>query len=86
MSNQPCFQRKTDEELKRVREVFEMVEDPEDWKNPINKVIDAPDEKLQKEIEEAVIFYTASIPDFRPMRNGKVRVVAEGYYLATAGE
>lgn len=70
--------KRTQKELDRL---FGLVCDPNDWKAPINALIDPDDEDG---VEEAIIHFTATIPDFVP-EGDKVRVTAEGYRMGPAG-
>jgi len=68
-----------------LKEAFEMVQDPTNWKNPIDAAIPA---YMKDAVEEAVIFYAGCRPTFeevnkrarRSMR--RLRVKAVGYYAA----
>jgi hypothetical protein len=68
-----------------LREAFEMVEDPANWKNPIDAAIPA---YMRDCVEEAVVFFAGCRPTFeavnpkarRSMRRLRVRAV--GYYAA----
>ncbi len=71
-----------EQELETHTKHFEMVEDAENWKNPIDKIIDTPDDEVEKKIFNAVIYFTGSVPRFTALPNGKTRVTAQGYYMA----
>jgi hypothetical protein len=68
-----------------LREAFEMVEDPTNWKNPIDAAIPA---YMHDAVEQAVIFYAGCHPTFtevnpRARRSvRRLRVQAVGYYMA----
>lgn len=66
-----------DAERKRV---FEMVQDKQHWKNPIRCTLDSLSEADEKLLHDAVVFYTGSVPTIVRQRNGKVKVLAAGYY------
>ncbi len=71
-------------ENKRIKlaAVFDEVKNQKHWKLPINKVISTPSTERRALIEEAVIYFTGSVPSFTAIRGGKVRVQADGYYAA----
>jgi len=63
---------------------FELVVPRDNWKNPINAIVDLRDRDLYM-IREAVIFFTGSVPQFIPCLGAKMpkcryRVIAAGYY------
>lgn len=59
---------------------FDRVCDQKDWKLPINKTIDEPNEVEEIVLREAVIFFTGSVPTFTIISRGRVNVRALGYY------
>ena len=63
---------------------FNKVENPKDWRAPINKTIEA-DDGLLDVICEAVIFFTGTVPEFKLLKNGKYRVTAIGYRNGPCG-
>lgn len=65
-------------------DAFDSVKDSKDWKNPINKVLDNPTPKYLNLIDRAVIHFTGDGITVTPLKGGKVRVNAPGYY-ATIG-
>lgn len=69
-------QERTQDEL---REAFNLVADPADWKNPVDAVI--PGDTDRSLIIDAVIHFTASVPVFETLPDGRLRVAAAGYYL-----
>lgn len=71
----------TSEELNKA---FNRVANSKNWKNRINRVVEIKDDEERDLISEAIIHFTGSCPDFIEQSNGKVRVVANGYY-ATIG-
>jgi cell division FtsZ-interacting protein ZapD len=66
-----------DAERKRV---FELVQNKEHWKNPIDATLDELSEADEKLLYDAVPFYTGSVPTITRYKNGRVRVRAAGYY------
>jgi hypothetical protein len=72
-------------EQKKYGPLFSMVQDPTNWKNPIDALID-PEVLMamgatKTDLVKAITFYTGSIPTIT--RNGKMlRVTAIGYYMA----
>ena len=65
-----------------LKEYFEKVQNPNDWKAPINALVDPAD---VDGVTEAVIFYTGTIPEYK--RSGKqVRVTAVGYRMGPCGD
>ncbi len=63
---------------------FEMVEDKEHWKNPIDAVIAVTDFQA---VADAVEFYTATkLWIAEDLGNGTYRVVADGYQAGPAGD
>jgi hypothetical protein len=68
---------------KAMQDAFNLVCNPADWRAPIyDAVIDAADEDR---VREAVIYFTATVPTFSPMKGGKLRVNAVGYRNGPAG-
>jgi hypothetical protein len=73
-----------DETVARLKPAFDLVKNPEHWKDAINTVV--TEEQIasvggRETIEEAVIFYTGSIPEFSKSRKkGTFRVRALGYW------
>lgn len=70
----------------RLCDLFNTVADPDNWKNPIDAVIDLDpaDEELLK---RAVVFFTGSVATIERDPFGRdngieARVVADGYYNA----
>lgn len=69
-----------------LRQAFERVSHPNNWKLGINRVVDLNNWEMEL-ISEAVIFFTGSAPEFFPMvgatfPKNRYRVVAAGYYAA----
>lgn len=68
----------------RLRDLFNVVASPENWKFRIDTVIDL-DPADRDAMREAVIFFTGSVPTFSYTGNGiECAVKAAGYY-ATIG-
>ena len=44
-----------------LRQAFELVQNREHWKNPVNAVINECDKEI---VQEAVIYFTATVPTF----------------------
>jgi hypothetical protein len=65
--------------VEQMDKAFKLVQNKEHWKNPINAVIAAKDRDV---VDEAIIYYTGSVGAFTPMKGGKLRVRADGYYIA----
>lgn len=65
-----------------IREkAFDMVKDPNNWKNPIRAVVKA-DKKMQELIKDAIEFYCGSPCLITEKRDGEyVMVQAPGYYV-----
>lgn len=73
------YMKYTDFEL---RQAFELVQNREHWKNPVNAVINECDKEI---VQEAVIYFTATVPTFTQLADGKLRVQAAGYWAGPAG-
>lgn len=60
---------------------FDKVKNPQNWKLPIDSVCEMKD---IADIKEAIIFFTGSVPTFKPCAHltGKYTVKAAGYYAA----
>jgi hypothetical protein len=85
----------TEKQIERLREVFTLVQDQSNWKNPIDSVIPSGP-ATPFEIHDAVIFFTGSVPTIEHctmygyahptalvrVRIPALRVTAIGYYLA----
>lgn len=68
---------------KTPKERFDLVADPDDWRNSIDAVIDVND---FCDIDDAVIFYTSTELELvEHLPNGKCRVTAVGYRSGPAG-
>lgn len=68
----------------QLHAAFTLVQNKTNWKNPINATIENPGEEQVACIEEAVIHFTGSIASVNALKNGKIRVRAEGYYAMEA--
>lgn len=63
----------------RLNEVFDLVKDPSDWKNPIEARV--PKTKATSaEIQTAVSWFTSSLAEVAD-RGDHWQVYAEGYYM-----
>jgi hypothetical protein len=58
---------------------FDMVKNPENWKNPINAIV--PESADITLITEAIRFFTGSVSKVEPMGDNSVKITALGYYL-----
>jgi len=65
--------------IRTLREVFSQVQDRSNWKLPVHAIIDSKDRLV---VDEAIVFFTGSVPTFREFSNGRLAVKAEGYYSA----
>jgi hypothetical protein len=61
-----------------LKEAFNKVANKENWKLPIDAIIHESEMEI---VEEAVIFFTGSIPSLFDAPEDKVRVVSKGYYF-----
>lgn len=61
---------------------FEKVAPKENWKLPIDAEVDVAGDFEIYVLKQAVIFFTACVPDVRRIGPGRCRVVAAGYYAA----
>lgn len=67
---------------KDLEKAFDLVKDPEDWRNPIYACI----ESEQKEaVREAIIHFTATEPNFTHVNSSHCIVQADGYRNGPAG-
>lgn len=64
------------------RKAFDLVCDKANWKNPIAAEVVLEDDRAAYILKQAVIFFTASIPEFFNIGPNRFRVVAAGYYVA----
>lgn len=67
--------------IQSLREAFSQVASRSNWKAPIAWIIEGKDQAL---VEEAIIFFTGSVPTFTKAEGntGRLVVKAEGYYSA----
>ena len=66
---------------------FDMVANKDNWKLPIDTMLDAPSgtedrELFKKLISRAVVFYTGSVPIIVDLGDKQIGVKAVGYYEA----
>jgi hypothetical protein len=61
---------------------FDLVADKANWKLAIDAEVPAVGEFEIYVLKQAVIFFTASIPQIETVAPGRVRVKADGYYAA----
>ena len=77
--------------LKQLEDAFNLVCNPNDWRDTINKTILVDDEETIERITDAVIFYTSTaatvrrIKDIRNPKKIRVNVKATGYRMGPAG-
>ena len=68
-----------------LSDAFDLVADPENWKNPIDARIENPGAEMRALIAEAVVYFTGSTAHFRRVIEscGKdtFHITAKGYYL-----
>lgn len=64
----------------QMEQAFKNVQNPKGWKYPINKVIQDPGPENQACLNEAIVYFTGSIPEITTLKGGKIRVKADGYY------
>ncbi len=67
--------------IQSLRRAFNEVASRRNWKDPIAWIIEAKDQAL---VEEAIIFFTGSVPTFTKAEGstGRLVVKADGYYIA----
>lgn len=65
----------------KLESYFNLVKNPQNWKLPIDSICEMKD---VANIESAIIFFTGSVPSFKPSATltGKYIVKADGYYAA----
>jgi hypothetical protein len=68
-------------QVEAMRAIFERVENKENWKLPIDATIEL-DTANKLLLDEAIIFFTGSVPHFHKLAGGKYRITADGYYMA----
>lgn len=64
-----------------LKEAFDMVADPDNWKNPIDVRIKNPGPRMMAMIDESVRFFAGCTAHVRP-HHDTVHITAKGYYLA----
>lgn len=69
----------------QMKEAFEMVCDPENWKNPIDARIENPGAHKREVIKDAIMYFTGTTAYFRRVleSSGKdtFHITAKGYYI-----
>jgi hypothetical protein len=66
----------------QIKEAFEKVQNPEDWRAPIDAEVSADEEEL---VIEAIGYYTATQVKSTELANGNIRVESVGYRMGPAG-
>ena len=69
-------------QVARMSAAFDAISDPADWRNPIDAVVENDVVELTV---EAVIFYTACVPQVDPVDDDHSRIQAVGYRAGPAG-
>lgn len=69
------------------KSMFDLVANKDNWKNPIDIVIDAPTSKEDRDLfkqvlSRAIIFYAGCVPVILDLGGGIIAVKADGYYKA----
>lgn len=64
--------------------MFALVENRRHWKGPIQARVARDTPELRAALHDAIVHFTASVPDFTPNADGSMIVTAAGYY-ATVG-
>lgn len=64
-----------------LRKAFEMVQDEDDWKNPICATFEVISDAAMNRISKAIEFYTGSKAEWSNSENLWL-VTAKGYYLS----
>ena len=67
--------------IAQLREAFDRVQNPEDWKLPIDATLKASVEE-RRLISEAVIHFTGSTVEWTNFGRGRWNAKAAGYYAA----
>ena len=65
----------------RMTKAFNKVCDQENWKMPVDAVVELTGPEVE-EMREAIIHFTGSVPAFAMLADGRCRVTAVGYYTA----
>lgn len=61
--------------------LFDMVADPKNWKNPIDATVNIFDAFSIEVLKRAIMFYTASTANVENVGPHRYRVRAPGYYV-----
>ena len=65
--------------IRTLRQAFSLVQNARNWKAEIVSVIQAKDRLV---VDEAIVFFTGSVPTFTECSHDRLLVRAEGYYNA----
>ena len=65
-----------------LHEAFELVQNRENWKAPIDATVTAATKRERDVIGRAVTFFTGSVAQFELVGFNRFRVRAAGYYAA----
>jgi hypothetical protein len=65
----------------QMLEWFNKVHDPENWKNPIDTVIDKPSSEDMVCISDAIGYFAGGGTQIIELPGNKIRVTAPGYYM-----
>ena len=67
-----------------MKSYFDRICDKNNWKNPINSLVVIGNKEEKKMFEEAIIYFTGSLPKFSrcswTFGSNMYRVTADGYY------
>jgi len=67
----------------QLSDAFDLVKDPEAWKNPIDKVIELEmNSRAWAILDYAITFFAGCGAEYYDEGPGKLRVVAAGYYMS----
>lgn len=69
----------------QLREAFQLVQDNEDWKNPINKRVALPKHISVEDVLQAITHFTGTVGDFMPCGDEYI-FVADGYRMGPCGD
>ncbi len=61
-----------------LRQAFYRVQPANDWRDPINKVLPSLNDDEQELLTQAIVAITGSVPTFKRLPSGSVRVTADG--------
>ena len=73
------------EAQKVLKDIFSGLQDPDDWKAPIDRVVDPSDEEMLDVYCYAVRYFTATEPTLQALCDGRYRIKSEGYRAGPAG-